>query len=81
MTAAVYRTSALNGRYRRSKTELAEIDAAIYEICEAEHPISIRGVFYRMVSRHLVPKTDGGVNNGYGVVQRRALKMRRTGGA
>ena len=45
MTAAIYGTSELK-RIRRTKGELAEIDAAVYEICEAEHPISIRGVFY-----------------------------------
>lgn len=50
----LYATSALNGqRQRRTKAELAQIDEAIYEICEAEQPISIRGVFYRMVSRGL----------------------------
>jgi hypothetical protein len=80
VTATVYGTSALNGqRYRRTNVELAEIDAAIYEIAEAERPASVRGLFYRMVSRGLVPKTDKGKNNGYGVVQRRALKMRRDG--
>ena len=51
MTAAVYGTSALNGRrYRRTKAELAEIDAAIYEIAEAEEPVTVRGLFYRVMS-------------------------------
>lgn len=81
MTAAtVYGTSALNGgRYRRTKVELAKIDDAIFDIAKAERPVSIRGLFYQMVSRGLVPKTDKGENNGYGVVQREALKMRRRG--
>jgi hypothetical protein len=78
--AAVYATSALNGgRYRRTKVELAEIDAAIYEIAEAEEPVTVRGLFYRVMSMGLVPKTDHGPGNGYGVVQRQALKMRRAG--
>ncbi len=80
MTAPVYGASALNGhRYRRTKAELAEIDTAIYEIAEAEEPITVRGLFYRVMSLGLVPKTDSGPGNGYGVVQRQALKMRRAG--
>jgi hypothetical protein len=72
----VYRTSALNGyRYRRTQAELAEIDPAIYEIAEAEQPVTVRGLFYRVMSRALVPKTE----HGYAVVQRQALKMRRRG--
>ncbi len=76
MTTAttIYRTSALNGRrYRRTNAELAEIYAAIYRIAEAEEPVTVRGLFYRVMSRGLVPQTE----QGYGVVQRRALQMRR----
>jgi hypothetical protein len=75
--APVYGTSALNGqqRRRRTKAELAEIDAALYEIAEAEEPVTVRGLFYRVMSRGLVPKTE----HGYAVVQRQALKMRRVG--
>jgi hypothetical protein len=76
MTATVYGTSRLNGRrYRRTNAELAEIDAAIYEIAEAERPVSVRGVAYRVTSRGLVPKSE----NGFAVVQRRTLKLRRAG--
>jgi hypothetical protein len=77
---SVYPTSGLNGRrHRRTKAELAEIDDAIYEIAKAERPATVRGLFYRVVSRGLVPKTDKGENNGYAVVQRQTLKMRRNG--
>jgi hypothetical protein len=73
---AVYGTSALNGRrYRRTQAELTDIDAAIYDIAEAERPCTIRGLFYRVMSKGLVPKTE----QGYKVVQRQALKMRRAG--
>ena len=76
MTATVYETSAINGgRHRRTQAELAEIDTAIYDIAEAERPCTIRGLFYRVMSKGLVPKTE----QGYGVVQRQALKMRRAG--
>jgi hypothetical protein len=73
---SVYGTSAVNGRrHRRTAAELAEIDAAIYDIAEAEEPVTVRGLFYRVMSRGLVPKTE----QGYAVVQREALKMRRAG--
>ena len=76
MTATAYGTSALNGRrYRRTKAELAEIDVAIYEIAEAEEPVTVRGLFYRVMSLGLVPKTE----QGYSVVQRQTLKLRRAG--
>src|ERR1700747_196634 len=86
MTTTIYGTSALNGHRRRStKAELAEIDAAIYEISDAQRPITVRGIFYQMVSPYgLVPKTDKrdeatGEPSGYGIVQREILKMRRRG--
>lgn len=70
----VYGTSALK-RCRRTKAELAEIDASIYQVAEAEQPVSVRGVFYRVMSRGLVPKSE----TGYKVVQRQTLKLRRAG--
>lgn len=73
---ALYGTSGLKpSRYRRSKAELADIDAAIYEVAEAERPVTVRGLFYRVMSMGYVPKTE----QGYAVVQRQALKMRRAG--
>lgn len=76
MTTAVYGTSALNGRrYRRTQAELADINTAIYEIARAEEPVTVRGLFYRVMSRGIVPKSE----QGYSVVQRQALKMRRSG--
>lgn len=72
----VYGTSALKApRRRRTRAELAEVDEAIYEIARAEQPVTVRGLFYRVMSRGLVAKSE----HGYGVVQRQALKMRRRG--
>ncbi len=72
----IYEISAANGRrYRRTKSELAKIDAAIFDIAEEEQPVTVRGLFYRVMSRGLVPKSE----NGYAVVQRQALKLRRAG--
>ena len=73
-----YEASALNGngrRYRRTNDELAQIDAAILEVAEAENPVTVRGLFYRVMSLGLVPKTE----RGYYVVQRQTLKLRRAG--
>jgi hypothetical protein len=73
---SVYGTRPLNGgRQRRTKAELAEIEAAIFDIAVVEEPVTVRGLFYRVMSRGLVPKTE----QGYRVVQRQALKMRRNG--
>lgn len=68
-------------RFRRTNDDLDRIDAAILEVARAEAPVSIRGVYYRVVSlgmtndegRYLVPKDE----SGYSVVQRQILKLRR----
>jgi hypothetical protein len=76
VAAEFYETNTLNGhRYRRTNAELAQIDSAILEIAEAEEPVTVRGLFYRVMSRGLVPKTE----KGYSVVQRRTLRLRREG--
>jgi hypothetical protein len=61
---------------RFTDAKYAEIRAAIYEVAEAERPVSVRGVFYRVMSRGLVPKNE---TRGYRVIQRQALAMRRAG--
>lgn len=69
----VYRTSAVK-RDRRTKFELATLDAAIVTAVETETPVTVRGVFYRVVSAGGVEKSE----KGYGAVQRRLLHLRRT---
>src|SRR5215217_7147621 len=71
---AVYRTSALK-RSRRTNAELAELDLLILEVCEGEHPATVRRVFYLLVPRSAIPKTEPG----YRLVQRRVLDLRRSG--
>jgi hypothetical protein len=71
---AVYGTSALK-RVRRTKAELAELDELILEVCAGEHPATVRRVFYLLESRGAVLKTE----QGYAVVQRRVLDLRRSG--
>lgn len=62
-------------RARRTDTELALLDEAIVAAVEQEHPVSLRGVYYRTVSAGAVDKTE----NGYRAVGRRLLVLRRTG--
>jgi hypothetical protein len=47
-------------RYRGTREELAEIDAAFMYVCRDERPkkTTIRHVFYRAVGKGVVPKTD-----------------------
>jgi hypothetical protein len=62
-------------RKRRSNAELEDLDAAIIEAVRAEHPVTLRGVYYRVVSAGAVEKTE----QGYRVVGRQLLKLRRSG--
>lgn len=69
-----YGTSPVKRR-RRSKAEIEELESAIYSVVELDQPMTIRGVFYRVMSLGHVAKTE----NGYRQVQERVLKMRRAG--
>lgn len=71
---AVYATSPVKRR-RRTNAELAEVDAAIIAAVEMEHPVTLRGVFYRVESAGAVDKTEAGAD----LVGRQLLKLRRTG--
>ena len=62
-------------RKRRTKAEIAELQDTIMAVCEIDHPLSVRGVFYRVLSRGGVEKSE----KGYDAVQREVLKLRRTG--
>jgi len=75
MTVTVYGTSAIK-RSRRTRAEIEDLEAAIYDVANAEKPCTIRGVFYRVMSKGLVPKSEAG----YRQVQSRILLMRRSGG-
>jgi hypothetical protein len=71
---AVYGTSALK-RSRRTNAELKALHNAILTVCEEDHPLSVRGVFYRVMSAGAVEKTE----KAYGAIQREVLKLRRAG--
>jgi hypothetical protein len=74
VTGYVYGSSTVR-RQRRTQFGLAIVDSAIIEAVEADSPVTLRGVFYRAVSAGAVEKTE----NGYRLVGRELLKLRRAG--
>jgi len=54
---------------------MSELHAAILTVCEEDHPLSVRGVFYRVMSAGAVAKSE----QSYNAVQREVLKLRRAG--
>ena len=73
MTGDVYGPSTVK-RQRRSNAELDAIDKAIVAAVIDEHPVTLRGVFYRVVAVGAVEKSEAG----YRLVGRQLLKLRRT---
>jgi hypothetical protein len=74
MVTTVYGPSTVK-RTRRNKDQLADLDDAIVTAVADEHPVTLRGVFYRVVSAGAVDKTE----LGYRTVGRRLLALRRDG--
>ncbi len=62
-------------RIRRTSVELLDVDDAIVRAVVDEHPVTLRGVYYRAVSAGAVDKTEAG----YRLVGRQLLKLRRSG--
>ncbi len=60
-------------RQRRTKAQIAELDEAIVQAVTEDHPVTLRGVFYRVSSAGAVAKTE----NGYRAIGRRLLALRR----
>lgn len=71
---AVYGPSTVK-RSRRTNLEIGALDAAIITAVELEAPVTLRGVYYRVVSAGAVDKTE----QGYRAVGRRLLELRRDG--
>jgi len=76
MTAAIdlYGSSPIKRR-RRTNAELDAVDLAIIAAVQDEHPVTLRGVYYRVVSAGAVEKTE----DAYRLVGRQLLKLRRAG--
>lgn len=62
-------------RHRRTKDEQADLDEAVIAAVAADAPVTLRGVYYRVVSAGAVDKTE----NGYRAIGRRLLALRRDG--
>ena len=67
------RTISCGGRGRRPKDEMEFIRFHLYLLAAQERPATVRSIYYRAVSKGLVPKTEGG----YRTVQQQLLGMRR----
>ena len=69
-----YGSSAVKTRVRRTNSELEAVDTAIVYAVATETPVTVRGVFYRVVSSGAIDKSE----TGYRTVQRRLLELRRS---
>ncbi len=69
------RSISFGGRGRRKKTEVEWLRFRLYLLTAEEKPATVRGIYYRAVSRGYVPKTDAG----YRLIQGQLLSMRRAG--
>ncbi|MHC4608727.1 MAG: hypothetical protein ACYS7M_00080 [Planctomycetota bacterium] len=61
---------------RRTKAEIDAIKASIYAVARADHPVTIRQIFYRLVSAGAIGKTEAEYKS---TVGRLAAVMRREG--
>lgn len=71
-----YVTSPTNPRRRRGKQDMATIRKAMYEALDQDNPMTVRQVFYRMVSDGVIGKTEAEYK---GTVCRLLANMRREG--
>lgn len=62
-------------RQRRTNAELKALDTAIFDYSEKYAPVTVRQLFYAMTILEGVGKDE----NGYDLVQRETLKLRRNG--
>ena len=60
---------------RRTQEQMETLRGAIYAVAEADSPVSIRHIFYRMVTQNLVEKS----NKGYQQLQKATVDMRDDG--
>ncbi len=60
---------------RRGKSDIRELQDVILAVCHEDHPLSVRGVFYRVLSAGAIDKSEAE----YRTVQREVLKLRRSG--
>jgi hypothetical protein len=63
-------------RRRRTGADISKIEDAIYCTLANDHPQTIRGLFYQLVSQGVVPKTEAAYKT---IVIRLCVRMRRDG--
>jgi hypothetical protein len=63
-------------RARRSKAEISAIKTAIADVLKADHPMTVRQVFYQLVVRNVIEKTE---EQYQGTVIRLLTEMRMAG--
>jgi hypothetical protein len=68
-------TLAPQKRHRRTKAAINALEVAIYITLEADHPQTLRGLFYQLESQGLIPKTD----QAYKTIGRLCVQMRKAG--
>ncbi|MGW0841435.1 hypothetical protein ACWD26_14930 [Streptomyces sp. NPDC002787] len=73
-TAGVYEASHVK-RVRSTNTQLSALDDAIVQVCQENQPITLRGVYYRVMSAGAVEKTEAAYNK----VGRQLKKLREDG--
>jgi hypothetical protein len=66
-------SGSLNKRPRRTKAEMHSIRAAINAVLQADNPMTVRQVFYQLVVRNVIDKTEQAYD---GVVVRLLTDMR-----
>ena len=74
-TSPFYEASLVKRRKRRTKAEIERIKASVYDLVAEHKPMSVRQVFYQLVSRRLIDKDE----SQYGAVCRYLGQMRREG--
>ncbi len=65
----------LGKRGRRTRAEMEWLKFRLYLLALEERPSTVRGMYYRMVSKGFLPKDD----RAYNLVQQTLLRMRREG--
>ena len=71
-----YGSRTIKQRRRRTRVEIEEIKAGLFDILALQHPATVRGVFYQAVTRGLVAKTEAEYKR---TVIRLLVVMRREG--
>jgi hypothetical protein len=70
----IYRSRSINQRRRRTKHEIQEVKDATYTTLEEDNPMSVRQLFYRLVAKGVIEKTQ---SQYHGTVVRLLGDMRR----